>query len=126
MHDIRDSRGSGCGKKNTAGMNPCGKERMGMIGKILEAFADESLCVTPVEEKRTPEHQKAVDRAYTLIDEFEKKLNAGDNEMLEKVLDAIAEEQKFSLRERLIRGYCLGVLMMLEVMERREDYLSDK
>lgn len=97
-----------------------------MIGKILEAFADECLCMIPAEEKRTPEHQKAVDRAYTMIDKFEKKLSTEDNEMLEKVLDAIAEEQKFSLRERQIRGYCLGVLMMLEVMERREDYLSDK
>lgn len=93
-----------------------------MTGKILEALADNTLYAAPDKEKQTPEHQKACDKAYKLVDELEEKLGREEKELLDKTLDAISAEQVICLKERLIRGFCLGVLMMAEVLERKDDY----
>lgn len=96
------------------------------MGRILQAFAEEGLIVEPSKEWRTPEHQKACEYASELVDGFEEHLNAGEKEQFEKVLDAIAEEQRHCLMGSFARGYSLGVLMMLEVMEYKESFLIEK
>lgn len=50
-----------------------------------------------------------------------RKLNAEEREMLDSVTEAMNEESDYFAAERFIRGYCLGALMMLEVMEKREE-----
>ncbi len=97
-----------------------------MTEKILEAFAENTLYAMPVKENRTPEYQKACDKAYSLVDELEGKLSREEKELLDKTLDAISAEQEICLKERLIRGFCLGVLMMMEVLERKDDYFPDE
>ncbi len=93
--------------------------------KILQAFADEGLIVEPSKELRTPEHQKACEYSAELVENFEEHLNAEEKEQFEKVLDAIGEEQRYCLMGRFARGYSLGVLMMLEVMEYKESFLTE-
>lgn len=96
------------------------------MGKILQAFAEEGLIVESPKEWRTPEHQKACEYSAKLVDSFEEHLNAGEKEEFEKVLDAIAEEQRHCLMGSFARGYSLGALMMLEVMEYKESFLIAK
>lgn len=43
--------------------------------------------------------------------------------MLDRVTEGMNEESDYFAAERFARGYCLGVLMMLEVMEKREELL---
>lgn len=96
------------------------------MGKLLQTFAEDGLVVDPPEERRTLEHQKACEYAAELVDSFEEHLNAEEKEQFEKVLDAIAEEQRHCLMGKFARGYSLGVLMMLEVMEYKESFLIEK
>lgn len=96
------------------------------MGRILQAFAEEGLIAEPSKEQRTPEHQKACEYSAKLVDSFEEHLNAGEKEEFEKVLDAIAEEQRHCLMGRFARGYSLGVLMMLEVMEYKDSFLIER
>lgn len=97
-----------------------------MMGRILQAFAEEGLIVELSKELRTPEHQKACEYSAEQVDRFEEHLNAEEKEQFEKVLDAIGEEQRHSLMGEFARGYSLGVLMMMEVMEYEESFLIEK
>ncbi len=97
-----------------------------MKGKILEAFADNTLYAMPVKENRSTEYQEACDKAYNLVDELEGKLDREEKGLLDKTLDAISAEQEICLKERFIRGFCLGILMMTEVLERKDDYFPDE
>lgn len=96
------------------------------MGRILQAFAEEGLIVEPPKEWRTPEHQKACEYSAKLVDSFEEHLNAEEKERFEKVLDAIAEEQRHCLMGSFARGYSLGMLMMLEVIEYKDSFLIEK
>lgn len=51
--------------------------------KILEALCDKNLTIDPVIENRSPDHKKATDTSYHLIEVLEKKLNAEEREMFE-------------------------------------------
>ena len=90
--------------------------------KILDAWFEGSLLVEPLTEKRSPEHQKASDTAFGLLDELSKKLNEEEKKMLDKAIDALTLESDYFAEDRFSRGYCLGAFMMLEVMEKREDF----
>ncbi len=43
--------------------------------------------------------------------------------MLDSVTETMNEECDYFAAERFARGYCLGALMLLEVMEKREELL---
>lgn len=90
--------------------------------KILDALFEGSLLVEPFTEKRSSEHQKVSDTAFGLLDELSKKLNEEEEKMLNKAIDALNLESEYFAADRFSRGYCLGALMMLEVMEKREDF----
>lgn len=94
--------------------------------RILQAFAEEGLIVEPSKELRTPEHQKACEYSAELVDSFEEQLNTREKEQFEKVLDAVAEEQRHCLMGNFARGYSLGMLMMMEVMEYKDSFLIEK
>ena len=94
--------------------------------RILQAFAEEGLIVEPSQEQRTPEHQKACEYSAELVDSFEEQLNTREKEQFEKVLDAVAEEQRHCLMGNFARGYSLGMLMMMEVMEYKDSFLIEK
>lgn len=96
------------------------------MGRILQAFAEGELIVEPSKELRTPEHREVCGYSAELVDRFEEHLNAEEKEQFEKVLDAISEEQRYCLMERFARGYSLGMLMLLEVMEYKESFLIGK
>ena len=89
--------------------------------RILEALYNGNLLAEPVIETRSPEHQKAIDTAHRRVEALAEKLNADEREMLDSVTEAMNEESDYFAAERFIRGYCLGALMMLEVMEKREE-----
>ena len=87
---------------------------------ILESLYDGNLSLESVVENRSPEHQKAVKTAYELMDALEKKLNAEETDLLDKATEAWNIESGYYATERFVCGYCLGTLMMLEVMEKRD------
>ena len=91
--------------------------------RILEALYSGNLLVEPVIENRSPEHQKAIETAHRLTEALNEKLNAEERKMLDSVTEAMNEESDYFAAERFARGYCLGALMMLEVMEKREELL---
>ena len=93
------------------------------MGMILSALYDGNLLIEPVIEKRSPEYQKACHTAYRLLEELERKLNDEEKEMLNKATDALSDENYFYASERFARGYCLGALTMLEIMEKREELI---
>lgn len=93
------------------------------MGKILETFFEGNLLVEPITEKRTEEHKAACDHAYNLVEELESKLNTDEKELLEQVVEALNVENQYYAAERFVRGYSLGALMMLEVFEKRDEFL---
>ena len=90
---------------------------------ILESLYDGNLSLESVVESRSPEHQKAFKTAYELMDTLEKKLNAEEIELLDKATEAWNIESGYYATERFVCGYCLGALMMLEVMEKRDSLI---
>ena len=94
------------------------------MGKILEALFDGNLFVEPIYEKRSREHQRACDIACNLLEELTEQLSAEEKVKLEHAVDALNNESQYYTADRFVRGYCLGALMMWEVMEKREDFIS--
>lgn len=46
------------------------------MGKILDAFADDELCINPPTYKGSPEYRKAVDTMYKIAEALERKLGS--------------------------------------------------
>ena len=91
--------------------------------KMLEALWDGDLIIDVDIEKRSPEHQKVCDTAYALLETLEKKLNPEEKEMLNMATGALNDANNYYSTECFVRGYCLGALMMLEVMEKRDELI---
>ena len=94
------------------------------MGRILEAFAGDELHAIPVDEIRSPKHQKLCDKACELQEKLEEKLNKEDKELLNELLDVIADENCCHAQSKFIRGYRLGVLMTMEVMSEQESFFG--
>ena len=92
--------------------------------KILETFFEGNLFAEPITEKRTEEHKAACDHAYNLVEKLESKLNSDEKEILDQIVEALNAESQYYATDRFVRGYSLGVLMMLEVIEKRDEFLS--
>lgn len=96
------------------------------MGKILETFFEGNLFVEPITEKRSKEHKAVCDHAYNLVEELEAKLNSDEKELLDQIVEALNAESQYYAADRFVRGYSLGALMMLEVIEKRDEFLSLK
>lgn len=96
------------------------------MGKILETFFEGNLFVEPITEKRTEEHKAVCDHAYNLVEKLDAKLNSDEKELLDQIVEALNAESQYYAADRFARGYSLGALMMLEVIEKRDEFLSLK
>lgn len=94
------------------------------MGRILEAFALDELHVIPSGEKRNLKHKKLCDKACELQEKLEEKLNIGDKELLNELMDAVADANGCYAQSRFIRGYCLGMLMAMEIISEQETFFG--
>ena len=83
--------------------------------KILEAFADDNLCINPTNYKGSPEYRKAFKLMCKSAEELENKLNDEEKKLFEQFRDAQADESCIYNVDRFVRGYRVGVLIMFEV-----------
>lgn len=98
---------------------------MNTMGKILEALYEGNLLAEPIIEKRSKEHQKACDFAFGMLEEFSAKLNEDEKETLDKIVNALTNENQYYATDRFVRGYCLGALMMMEIFEKRDELILE-
>lgn len=93
------------------------------MGEILEALYEGRLKAEPVIEKRNEKYQKACKASQALLEELSGKLNSEDQKLLNRVVEALYHENYCYTVDRFVRGYRLGALMILEVMEDRKDFV---
>lgn len=96
------------------------------MNRILEALADDNLCINPVTYKGSREYRKAIKEAYETAEELDEKLNDEEKKLFEKFRDAQSDESHIYEVDRFIRGYRLGVLMMIEVFVGSADLVLSK
>lgn len=93
--------------------------------RMLRSLATGDFCTQTIVEKRSPEHQKASDTAYGLLEQMEKKLNSEEKELFEKAVDALITEHSYSEANEFIRGFRLGAILILEILENTEEFYSE-
>ena len=96
------------------------------MGRILAVFAEGALHVIPSNEIQSPKHQELFDKVCKLQERLEEKLNSEEKELLDELMDAVAEESSCYAQSKFIRGYRLGALMTMEVMSDQEAFLGRK
>lgn len=101
------------------------KDEHRTMGKILDAFADGSLCVEEEFERRSPEHMELSEKACRLQEELEEKLNDEERELLSDLVDTVYEECCSYAQNRFIHGYRLGVLMTMEIFDEQDTYIME-
>lgn len=94
--------------------------------KILEAFANDNLCINPTTYKGNPEYKKAVKTMYETVEALEAKLNSEEKELFKRFSDAQADESHLYAVDHFVRGYRIGVLMMCEVFTGTTGLFLDK
>ena len=95
------------------------------MGKILEAFANDELCIEPVYAELSPQRKKLLDQSGELLTKLNGKLNDEEQELLSRFINTILDENHLYAQDRFIRGYRLGVLMTTEVFSEQDSYLDD-
>ncbi len=95
------------------------------MGKILDAFAEGTLCVEEEIEGRSARHQELSEKAGRLQRELEERLGDEERELLDTLIDTVVEECCCYARNRFIRGYRLGVLMTAEVFWDQDSFVID-
>ena len=91
------------------------------MGKILDAFADDELCVNPTTYKGSREYRKAIDTMYKTAEELAAKLNDEEKKLFEQFRDAQADENHLYQLDAFKRGFRIAVLMLFEVFAACED-----
>ena len=91
------------------------------MGKILDAFADDELCVNPTTYKGSREYRKAIDTMYKTAEELAAKLNDEEKKLFEQFRDAQADENHLYQLDVFKRGFRIAVLMLFEVFAAGED-----
>lgn len=86
------------------------------MGNILKAMATDHLCVEPAVYNGSPEYQKARTRYCTLGEKLAEKLNEEEKKILEEYSAAQTTESLLYGNDRFIKGFRLGILMMMEVI----------
>lgn len=95
------------------------------MNKILEAFAENNLSINPTRYKGNHEYRKAIKAMYETAETLDAKLNDEEKELFEQFRDAQSDERHFYQVDRFIRGYRVGVLMMIEVFMGASGLLLD-
>ena len=93
--------------------------------RMLRSLATGDFCTRTTMEKRSSEHQKASDTAYGLLEQMEKKLNSEERELFEKAVDALTAEHCYSEANEFVRGFRLGAILMLEILENAEEFYCE-
>ena len=91
------------------------------MGKILDAFADDELCVNPTTYKGSREYRKAIDTMYKTAEELAAKLNDEEKKLFEQFRDAQADENHLYQLDVFKRGFRIAVFMLFEVFAAGED-----
>lgn len=93
------------------------------MNRILEALANDNLCVNPTTYKGNAEYRKAIKAMYETAEELDKKLNDEEKKTFEQFRDAQSDESHIYQVDKFVRGYRLGVLMMFEVFAGTSDFI---
>lgn len=96
---------------------------MRKMGTILEAFAENELCMEEESERRSPEHQRLCEEAGRLQCKLEEKLDEEERQLLDSLTDVLSEEYNCYAKSRFVRGYRLGVLMTMEVFADQDTFV---
>lgn len=89
--------------------------------KILDAFADDELCVNPTTYKGSREYRKAVDTMHKTAEELAANLNDKEKKLFEQFRDAQADGNHIYQLDVFKRGFRIAVLMLFEVFAASED-----
>lgn len=93
------------------------------MGKILEAIATDHLCVEPAIYEGDSKFNRARNRYCTLGEKLLSKLNEEERKMLDDYSTAQADESLLYANDRFVKGFRLGVLMMMEVVTDQDDLI---
>lgn len=74
--------------------------------------------------KEGRKQKKLNEKSYGLRMELENNLNGEEKALLDRMMDSMSEEWCRYAEQKFVRGYCLGVLMTMEVFEGRDDFLG--
>ena len=58
-----------------------------------------------------------------MLEALERRLNEEEKEMLHMAVEALNDDSSYYGAEKFVRGYCLGAMMMLEVMEKGDELI---
>lgn len=86
-----------------------------IMNKILEAFAEDNLAINPTTYRGNHEYMKAIKAMYETAETLDTKLNDEEKKLFEQFRDAQSDGNHIYEVDRFIRGYRVGVLMMVEV-----------
>lgn len=93
------------------------------MGKILEAIATDHLCVEPPIYEGDSKFNRARNRYCTLGEKLLEKLNEEERKMMDDYSTAQTEESLLYGNDRFVKGFRLGVLMMMEVITDEDDLI---
>lgn len=96
------------------------------MGKILEALAEENLCINEPYTPRTENYQKASARVEALLQELRPKLDRDGGAVLNQLVDAVVCEGLVLNEAQFIHGFRLGARIMMEIMEDTDSLLQNK
>lgn len=96
------------------------------MNKILEAFADDNLSVNPSIYRGNAKYRKALKTMYETAETLEGKLNDDEKKLFQQFCDAQSDESYIHELDKFIRGYRIGVLMMVEVFTGTSDFIPNK
>lgn len=91
------------------------------MGKILDAFADDELCVNPTTYEGSHEYRRAIDTTYKTAEALDGKLNDEEKKLFEQFRDAQADANHLYQLDVFKRGFRIAVLMMFEVFAAGKD-----
>lgn len=91
------------------------------MGKILDAFANDELCVTPTTYKGNPKYREAIETMYKTSEALEAKLNDEEKKLFEQFCDAQGDESHFYQLDVFSRGFRIAVLILFEVFAAGKD-----
>lgn len=94
--------------------------------RILEALADDNLCINPDLYEGSAEYLKATTVMYEAAEELDKRMSSEDKKIFDQFRDAQSDESHIHQVNKFIRGYRLGVLMMIEVFANASDLYYPK
>ncbi|MFV0518856.1 MAG: DUF6809 family protein [Lachnospirales bacterium] len=93
--------------------------------KILEELAKGNINPQSRFFDKNSEYAKAVEEFCNSEDEFTSKLSEDEKELFNKLITKQSKVDNISMIDNFVYGYKLGVLMMIEVFENRENVLSN-